>query len=1099
MNGPGCALVRGLFPALEEALFAQARELRAQDALRPLAVVVPNALLRLHLSRALARRGLAHANIHFLTLRRLADRLAGARLAMEGRSALRDESVEIGAAIGAAARELESGLEYFRPVARQQGFHGALLETFGDLKNAGIRPEQMRRAIGLMAARREDVLRRKLAEVALLWERTERIKSEHMLYDEADLLEAAAREAERSPWLKELGRFIVYGFYDLTGSQQRLLAACFSRAAATVYFPFADEPAYRYARRALDWFRDQGFEPTDSARGPAANPQSPFAVASADKSATKASAGKSATGNLQSTVLVVSAPGEAREVAEVLREVIHRQPLEPAPRRLPLCGTSQEESTSPPSIGILLRSTGQYVELLHEAFASAKVHAHFAEGAAPPLSGTPAGRALVNLAGLVGSPLRRAEVMDFLIGAPLKPLESLFGEPPVAEWNAITIAAGIVEGRSEWESRLDNAAAPSAPGKASNAPPEGDTAHKLFRAFLKRLFDGLETVGAEKTWRGRTAALTELYRALIVPDDAAEVALAALDVLSGLDALGEPPTPERFRARVRDLLAAARPALGAFERNEPTVISLMAARGVPFDLVIVPGLVEKSFPQPARQDPILLDAEREELAALLARAGSRADLPLKQRRREEEELLFALAAQAARRQLVLTFPRLDAATARERVPSHFLLRTVETISGRACDYGQLEDFIRNRGRFVHITRLDPEACEHAVTPLEYGFAAFAQADRDGAPDALLYHWQDERPFFARAIEAESARWGSEKFSAYDGVVQSPAPALEIGNRLHDESRPVSPTRLEDYAACPFSYLLRHVFELKPADEPERAATISPQDRGLLVHEILCQFLSDAARDGALPLAPAHWPRLQEIASARFTEFERRGVTGYPALWRIEQARLLADLREFLEREVAGRGTFRPGYFEVRFGTPARGEQESGASTERPALLKLKGATAIRFAGKIDRVDVDPAARRCRVLDYKTGRNHLNLENDSFRAGRALQLPIYLVAARMLFPDLEPEYAEYYYASRRGEWEKVQFTAEGWPKKAETLELIVRTIVRGIRAGKFFPRPVEGDCDRCELRLACGHGRFLDFKLKADVAAVADFTTLEKIA
>jgi hypothetical protein len=1094
MNGPGRALVRGLFPALEEALFAQARELRAQDALRPLAVLVPNALLRLHLSRALARRGLAHANIHFLTLRRLAERLAGARLAMEGRSALRGESVEMGAAIGAAARELESGLEYFRPVARQEGFHGALLETFGDLKNAGIRPEQMRRAIGLMPARREGVLRRKLAEVALLWERTERIKSDRKLYDEADLLEAAAREAERSPWLKELGRFIVYGFYDLTGSQQRLLAACFSRAPATVYFPFADEPAYRYARRALDWFRDQGFEPTDSARGPAANPQS-----------VTQSGNKSATGNLRSTVLVVSAPGEAREVAEVLREVIHRQSLEPAPRRSGTAG-GQEESAgppqarraSPPSIGILLRSTGQYVELLHEAFASAKVHAHFAEGAAPPLSGTPAGRALVNLAGLVGSPLRRAEVMDFLIGAPLKPLESLFGEPPVAEWNAITIAAGIVEGRREWEERLDNAAPRSAPGKASKAAPEGDTARKLFRAFLKRLFDGLETVDAERTWRERTAALAELYRALILPDDAAEAALAALDVLSGLDALGEPPTPERFRARVRDLLAEARPALGAFERNEPTVISLMAARGVPFDLVIVPGLVEKSFPQPARQDPILLDAEREELAALLARACGRADLPLKQRRREEEELLFALAAQSARRRLVLTFPRLDAATARERVPSHFLLRTVETISGRACDYGELEGFIRNRGRFVRMTRLDPEARERAVTPLEYDLAAFAQAGRDGAPDALLYYWQDERRFFARAIKAESARWESEKFSAYDGVVQSPALALEIGNRLHDESRPVSPTRLEDYAACPFSYLLRHVFELKPTDEPERVATISPQDRGSLVHEILWQFLSDAARDGALPLTPAHWPRLQEIASARFAEFERRGVTGYPTLWRIEQARLLADLHEFLDREVAGQATFRPGYFEVRFGTRARGEQESAASTEKPALLKLTGATAIRFAGKIDRVDVDPAAGRCRVLDYKTGRNHLNLENDSFHAGRALQLPIYLVAARMLFPDLEPEYAEYYYASRRGEWGKVRFTAEGWPKKAETLELLVRTIVRGIRAGKFFPRPVEGDCDRCELRLACGHGRFLDFKLKADVRAVADFMTLEKI-
>ena len=1089
MNAPIRVLVLGLFPALEAELFAQARELRdcvAQapspvqespvqksqpgaavplcNRLQPLAIIVPNALLRLHLSRALAESGLAHANIHFLTLRRLADRLAGAQMAAEGRSALRNESVEMGAAIGAAARELESRLEYFRPVAHQEGFHGALLETFRDLKNAGVRPPEMQRAVKLMSARQDGVLRSKLAEVALLWERIERTKRERKLYDEADLLEAAAREAERSPWLKELAQFIVYGFYDLTGAQQRLLAACFSRAPATVYFPFADEPAYRYARRALDWFRGQGFElgvrsaecgvRSDDNGSHAEEPSNP----------------QSAIGNRQSPeTLIVSAPGEAREVAEVAREVLHRP---------------QSAFAGIPRIGILLRSPGPYVELLHEAFASAQVRAYFAQDAAPPLSRTPAGRALANLAGLVGGPLRRAEVMDFVTGAPLKPVESLFDEPPVAEWNDMTIAAGIVAGRREWESRLDNLA--------------HSAALSAFRAFLKRLFDGLETVAAQQTWRGRTTALAELYRGLIVADDPAEAALAALDALSGLDALGEPPTPDRFRARVRDLLADARPAIGAFERNEPAVVSLMAARGVPFDLVIVPGLVEKSFPQPARQDPILLDAERDQFAALLARAGAKADIPLKARRRDEEELLFALAVQSARRRLVLTFPRLDAATARERVPSHFLLRMLETLSGKAPDYRDLDRFIRARGRFVRMTRFDPEARDRAVTALEYDLAAFGKAERDRTPDALLYFWNDERRFFARAVEAESARWGNEKFSGYDGVVQSPALARALGKRLYDDSRPVSPTRLEDYAACPFSYLLRHVFGLEATDEPERAATISPQDRGSLAHAILWEFLSDAARDRALPLTEAHWPRLQAVASARFAEFERRGVTGYPMLWRIEQARLLADLREFLRREIAGRGSFSPAHFEVRFGMPPRDAQESGASTRKPASLELESGTAIRFCGKIDRVDVDPDARRCRVLDYKTGANYLRLQDDSFHGGRALQLPVYLIAARLVFPNLDPEYAEYYFASRRAGWRKVRFTTEGWPKKAETLQFIVRTILDGIRAGRFFPAPVEADCDRCEFRLACGHGRFLDFKWKADAQTTADFRTMAEI-
>ncbi|MGO8703998.1 MAG: PD-(D/E)XK nuclease family protein [Candidatus Brocadiia bacterium] len=1072
MKAPGRALVQGTFPALEAALFAQVRELRGAappcDRLQPLAVLVPNAMLRLHLSRAVAESGLAHANIHFLTLRHLADRLAGARLATEGRSALRDEAVELGAAAGRAARELESRLEYFRPVAHQEGFHSALLETLRDLKNAGVRPDGMQRAVQRMSARQDGVLRGKLAEVALLWERIERIKDENKLYDEADLLEAAAREAERSSWLKELAQFIVYGFYDLTGAQQRLLAACFPRAPATVYFPFADEPAYRYALPALDWFRGQGFEPR----------KAPVRSAPATRPAGKPAA-------VPDDVFIISAPGEAREVAEVAREVLHRPPS---------AGLPAGRVAGAPRIGILLRSPGPYVELLHEAFASAQVRAHFAKDAAPPLSRTPAGRALENLAGLAGGPLRRAEVMDFLAGAPLQPAGSLFDAPPVAEWNAITIAAGIVEGRRQWESRLGNAVR----GASSGETAAFAAAMPAFRAFLKRLFDGLEKIAAQPKWSGRMTALTELYRALIVADDAAEEALAALDTLSGFDALGEPPAPERFRARVRDLLADARPAIGAFERNEPAVVRLMAARGVPFDLVIVPGLVEKSFPQPARQDPILLDAERQQLAAQLARAGSPADIPLKARRRDEEELLFALAVQSARRRLVLTYPRLDAATARERVPSHFLLRMLETLSGQAPDYRDLDQFIRLHGRFVHTTRFDPEARDGAVTELEYDLAAFGKVEHDRAPGALLYFLNDERRFFARAMEAESARWGNADFSRYDGVVQSPGLARALGKRLYDESRPVSPTRLEDYAQCPFSYLLKHVFGLEAADEPERAATLSPQDRGSLVHEVLRQFLSEAARAGTLPLTEAHWPRLQAVALERFGEFERRGVTGYPMLWRIEQARLLEDLREFLDLEIAGRSSFSPAHFEVRFGMPARDEQESRASTRKPALLEVAPGAPIRFCGKIDRVDVDPAARRCRVLDYKTGANYLRLQNDSFHGGRALQLPIYLIAARLVFPDLEAEYAEYYYASRRGDWRKVRFTTEGWPEKAKTLQRIVRTILDGIRAGRFFPAPVEADCDRCEFRLACGHGRFLDFKWAADTQTTADFNAMAEI-
>jgi superfamily I DNA/RNA helicase len=79
----------------------------------------------------------------------------------------------------------------------------------------------------------------------------------------------------------------------------------------------------------------------------------------------------------------------------------------------------------------------------------------------------------------------------------------------------------------------------------------------------------------------------------------------------------------------------------------------MAARGVPFKMVIIPGVAEKSFPPLIRQDAILLDHERKILNRSLG--GKETEpLPLKtEGRLEEERLLYRLAIGAAKEKLTL--------------------------------------------------------------------------------------------------------------------------------------------------------------------------------------------------------------------------------------------------------------------------------------------------------------------------------------------------------------------------------------------------------------------------------------------------------------
>jgi hypothetical protein len=64
----------------------------------------------------------------------------------------------------------------------------------------------------------------------------------------------------------------------------------------------------------------------------------------------------------------------------------------------------------------------------------------------------------------------------------------------------------------------------------------------------------------------------------------------------------------------------------------------------PWLAFIVPGLVEENFPKAIRQDPLLLDTERQYLAEVLG-----CDLSQRRRLSEAERLLFALIDRVGRR------------------------------------------------------------------------------------------------------------------------------------------------------------------------------------------------------------------------------------------------------------------------------------------------------------------------------------------------------------------------------------------------------------------------------------------------------------------
>src|SRR4029450_13041310 len=78
---------------------------------------------------------------------------------------------------------------------------------------------------------------------------------------------------------------------------------------------------------------------------------------------------------------------------------------------------------------------------------------------------------------------------------------------------------------------------------------------------------------------------------------------------------------------------------------------------------------------------LLLDGSRDHL---------RADLPTRSRRAQAERLLLHLAAGAATDRLYVSYPRLEVAEGRGRVPSFYALDLVRGATGRIPDPDTLE-------------------------------------------------------------------------------------------------------------------------------------------------------------------------------------------------------------------------------------------------------------------------------------------------------------------------------------------------------------------------------------------------------------------------
>ncbi|MBD3348113.1 MAG: hypothetical protein GF400_02820 [Candidatus Eisenbacteria bacterium] len=1034
-------------PHLEEAFLTHMAGPAGENPADPVFVVVPTNYLGIRLSRALAERSGGHLNVRFMTLKDLAARCAPVPLP-GGRSML-----PRGGDAVVVRRILDEGIAdggYFSDVAERPGMAPVLLAAIRDLKEASYSPKSF-----LDAAREGGLLRGgrrgKCAELARLWSAYEAFLADRERADDADLMRYAAELLESAGSDRAAGRLIVYGFYDLNALQKRLLAAVFGEGPATVYFPYVDTPALDYARPTLDWFLSLGFERRPLGGDARALPLPP-------------------------ETLVVSAPGEAREAREVVRTM----------RRI-----VEERDLSLQDAAVILRAPDVYSDLFgQELDGLCDPHTRdrrrpgsrtsFLE-TTPGLSRTRSGLSLLRLADAVGSGFARSDVIEFLTVAPIAPSAcgDAQSEPPVSEWNAVSSLAGITSGARQWLERTEALAerlerAGDAEEQDAFARAHGRLAApaRSLREILGRIVEPLAGLASRATPEEYLSALAGVFSDVTCRDAERDEVLAAAGRVRGISQLAGEVTFGYFTELLHRFLDASSPRGARFGVGGPSVLSSMSARGLSYKLVVVPGLVERQFPLHRRQDPVLLDDERTRLNEAIGGSPLRR-LPLRAPGMDEERLLFRLAVGSAQETLILTYPRLDPATARPRVPSVFVLDALEEMTGRKHDYAAID--VSDRVIRVPLSRRFPPSRREALTRREFDGCSALEAVESGDATEVAYLLAEGLPL-RPGVEMEETRWSSPYFTRFDGALSSDD-ALEAAAALAGLSfdgsggRPVSATALEEYARCPFRFLVHRVLGIDPLEEPEESLEYSPLDRGSLYHEILERFMREMRRSGRVPLDDSVLPDLLKTAD-RTLGAEEWSLAGYEGARELERRLMRLNLAIWLRSEIAEETDYVPAHFEVRFGGRER-RGDDALSTEETVHFDAGEGVGLAFGGRIDRVDVSPDTSRARIIDYKTG-DPRNVKPPLDR-GRHLQLPVYLLAARALFErsHTRVESAEYRFVTSGPRSRPLRVTDEELSEQEADFAAAVRLIVHGIESGMFFPFPEDRSCKNCDYAPACG--------------------------
>ena len=638
------------------------------------------------------------------------------------------------------------------------------------------------------------------------------------------------------------------------------------------------------------------------------------------------------------------------------------------------------------------------------------------------------------------------------------------------KWEELVVESAVVGGRTRadggqrWRRRLDGLAADyrlridalkrEEPESARIRRFERDLTNlRHLREFALPIVDDMAAWPDRATWGEWLDRAQRLARQVIRRPD------RVLETLASLRPMAEvgPVSIEEVRDVLRDRLIVLdwEPPFRRYGRVY--VGTPHQARGRTFRVAFVPGLAERVVPQRPHEDPLLLDERRAALGGLADQDD----------RKNAERLLLKLSIGAATERVYLSYPRLDVAETRVRVPSFYALDVVRAITGAVPDHRQLaRDAAEEAG--ASLAWPAPKDPARAIDDLEHDLASLKPLLESRDPASVRGHAHYLLQLNESLRRSVISRWtrGRKAWAQADGLVRvTPA----ISRALEKErlgNRPYSLSALQRFSSCPYQFLLATIYRLEPRDEPEPLLRLDPLTRGSLFHRAQAEFYRAMEKAGALPVAPGHVAEACRAVDAALdrvaAEYEEQLAPAIPRVWQDEINELRRDLGIWVQK-MADDPSWVPAYFEFSFGLSDAGRDER--SLKDP--VTIDGRFVLR--GSVDLIERSADGETLRVTDHKTGKNRAK-DGLIVGGGGTLQPVLYSAAIEQ---GLGRKVAEgrLYFCTTAGGFTNHPIAIDDY-NRSQGLQVLA-IIDRSIEQGFLAAAPAERACTWCDFRPVCG--------------------------